>query len=308
MCFLLIPFCHILLILKNFCSLRIQCEPDEINRVNTKTMKKVTSQGHIKYVCPICNQEMTYSGLRRHLQYIHSNKRDFSCSECSFTSGTIQTLKFHIIARNTKKYPHVCDICGAGFIVGKRLEVHKKTKHEGFRWTCKICDKTFLQQHGLKAHQTFIHSDNDANTNVKTKVEGHTCTVCSKVFVSKTNLKIHMDKHSGAHSGFVCEICGAVLSSKQVLIWHQLTHTGEKNYVCDVCGNKYTKKNYLDQHLLVHTKEKPHECEFCKKRFTQRSSLVIHKYQHTQKPYMCESCGKTFTRRNLFQKHHCSAM
>ena len=207
------------------------------------------------------------------------------CSQCPFTCGAFQTLKNHIIARHTKKYPHVCDICGAGFVIKKRLEVHKKSKHEG----------------GGQLNQQIRNSCGYVK-----KTSDQACPVCSKVIVCPVNFKKHMEKHYGIFKGFVCEVCGAILESRQGLKLHRMMHTGEKNFLCTFCGQKFRKKYTLELHMRIHTDEKPHECKYCGKSFRQSSTLAVHMYTHTEKPFKCGTCGRKYSRKNLLRKHNCS--
>ena len=58
-----------------------------------------------------------------------------------------------------------------------------KTKHEGIRYKCEICQKELRRKQRLKAHIKQVH-------------EGRKllCELCPKMFVEKGNLAKHMKK------------------------------------------------------------------------------------------------------------------
>lgn len=64
---------------------------------------------------------------------------------------------------------------------------------------------------------------------------------------------------------FLCEICGKGLVSRQYLVYHMNTHTGNKPYACDICPKKFAKPSNLNDHHKIHF-EAAYECEDCKKK------------------------------------------
>ncbi|KAM5140586.1 uncharacterized protein ACMZJ9_014461 [Mantella aurantiaca] len=105
----------------------------------------------------------------------------------------------------------------------------------------------------------------------------------------------------GAHDGpkqeklYPCSECGNSYGSKQGLLIHQKTHTGEKPYLCSECGRRFAEKSNLARHKSTHVGEKPHSCSECGKRFYHKSSLITHGKVHTgEKPYSCPQCGESF--------------
>ena len=276
-----------------FFSIEIEeIQQSNIIEVETSSASPSTNRKGRTFLCPTCGQILSHAGLRRHLRYIHINKRDFACAECGYTCSTKQILRNHVIAKHSKEYPYTCDVCEAGFIIKQRLEHHKKNQHENQHPPRRTSNR----------QRKTLNTDEKTNT---AKKYTKTCTVCLKVLVNSENYRNHMEKHAGIFKGYVCDVCGSVLSSKPGLHAHKKIHTGKKDFVCSVCDRLFMKKYTLDLHMLTHTKEKPHQCSYCGKTFAQISTLSIHMYQHTEKPYKCDVCSKSFSRRNVFNKHRC---
>ncbi|XP_036932049.1 zinc finger protein with KRAB and SCAN domains 1-like isoform X1 [Acanthopagrus latus] len=101
-----------------------------------------------------------------------------------------------------------------------------------------------------------------------------------------------------------CGFCGKCFLSREDLIVHRATHTGEMPLPCSFCGKSFVNKTTLTIHMRIHTGEKPYACTQCGKRFTQNGSLKIHLRTHSgEKPYTCNQCTASFNNPSNLRRH-----
>ncbi|XP_022615993.1 zinc finger protein 64 homolog, isoforms 1 and 2-like [Seriola dumerili] len=101
-----------------------------------------------------------------------------------------------------------------------------------------------------------------------------------------------------------CSFCGERFLSREDLIVHRATHTGESPVPCSLCGKSFVNKTTLSIHMRIHTGEKPYACPQCGKRFTQNGSLKIHLRTHSgEKPYTCNQCNSSFNNPSNLRRH-----
>ncbi|CAG0895156.1 unnamed protein product [Cyprideis torosa] len=51
--------------------------------------------------------------------------------------------------------------------------------------------------------------------------------------------------HRQKKKRFTCAVCGKSLSSKEMLQYHEFTHTGEKRFACKICGKAFALRGTL---------------------------------------------------------------
>ncbi|XP_041652756.1 zinc finger protein 37-like [Cheilinus undulatus] len=101
-----------------------------------------------------------------------------------------------------------------------------------------------------------------------------------------------------------CSFCGEHFFSREDLIVHRASHTGEAPVSCTYCGKSFVNKTTLSIHMRIHTGEKPYACTECGKRFTQSGSLKIHLRTHSgEKPYTCSQCSASFNNPSNLRRH-----
>ncbi|XP_020501508.2 uncharacterized protein [Labrus bergylta] len=101
-----------------------------------------------------------------------------------------------------------------------------------------------------------------------------------------------------------CSFCGERFLSREDLIVHRASHTGESPVLCSFCGKSFVNKTTLGIHMRIHTGEKPYACTQCGKRFTQNGSLKIHLRTHSgEKPYTCNHCTASFNNPSNLRRH-----
>lgn len=101
-----------------------------------------------------------------------------------------------------------------------------------------------------------------------------------------------------------CSFCGERFHSREDLIVHRASHTGEPPIPCSCCGKSFVNKTTLNIHMRIHTGEKPYACAQCGKCFTQNGSLKIHLRTHSgEKPYRCNHCTASFNNPSNLRRH-----
>ena len=156
---------------------------------------------------------------------------------------------------------------------------------------CEKCD--YVSE---KYSKTREHMKNEHNV---VEYKPYKCTHC-EVQSDGTNFVKHVQNHK---QSFICDICGAALSSKGGLSRHKTSfHTeGLQDHVCDICGFTSKQIKNLQRHIRnVHLK--PEKCEFCEKSYGTKELLVYHMDSAhpgtAELKYFCATCGKGFMYKN----------
>lgn len=142
------------------------------------------------------------------------------------------------------------------------------------------------------------------NPAIKTSVLGDNGPVGHSIHVSQFPQQQNVFPHSISKS-LHCSYCGERFLSREDLIVHRATHTGEPQPLrCSYCGKSFVNKTSLNIHMRIHTGEKPYACTQCGKRFTQNGSLKIHLRTHSgEKPYTCPQCPASFNNPSNLRRH-----
>lgn len=272
----------------------------------TVCQKVLSSKAHLKrhmlthteeapFKCKHCDEEFdTLAKRRRHVQSTHV-KRDvkYDCDKCNYSTYTKGCFTTHL-KRHVKQYTLFCEECNVGFFNNTELTTHDIKFHNSQPFQCALCNDLFTSKGNLYSH---IKSHDPNNSFV--------CEICGRTYKKNNSYKRHIARsHLGLTTKAQCEVCQRVLSSKEHLRRHMLTHTDVRNWVCSTCGKCFLSKTYLTEHSRIHLGIRPYKCEICEKAFTQRGSLTIHKRSHTgERPFRCEFCCKGFVMSTLLRYH-----
>jgi len=131
--------------------------------------------------CSVCAAVLSSRGALTKHMIIHQEKKPFQCQECSQSFNQARDLKTHTMQRHSSVRPHICGICGKGFVHKSYLMEHM-SYHTGERqFQCYHCGNRFQAQSALVKHMKRHTASKD-----------FACNNCPKAFAVKTDLKSHI--------------------------------------------------------------------------------------------------------------------
>ncbi|KAL1379133.1 hypothetical protein pipiens_015130 [Culex pipiens pipiens] len=179
-----------------------------------------------------------------------------------------------------------CRNCGHKFPLAGDILFHHQRKCGALRTRvkCPRCDKHFTRKGTLEAHLR----RHDGIRPFQCGKPG-----CAKTFFNQGACANH--EEGCGTLGFVCDVCGATLSTQGSLKLHREKHE-EPKMQCNQCEKRFHDKRSLLKHMSVHSDERKYECKVCGKRFKSGEANRVHQRIHTQeKPYACPECDQRFT-------------
>ncbi|XP_069159589.1 uncharacterized protein [Procambarus clarkii] len=242
----------------------------------------------INQPCPQCGKIFkTQRTMRRHLR-THQNKI-YSCDFCAKEFRHEESLRVHKSVHKEGGSGNICKVCEKDCKTPYYLQLHMKTKHEGAKFLCLECNRSFKWKQSYRKHKAIHHQD----SYVKFK-----CTLCPRHFLTPSELQLHQIVHSSERK-HLCDICGNAFKNEYTRDKHIKTvHQEDREHMCPQCGALFKAKAYLDQHLAhVHTTKERVKCMHCGHDFKTESNLRSHiKIVHNPRnsKYTCKTCNKMF--------------
>lgn len=81
-----------------------------------------------------------------------------------------------------------------------------------------------------------------------------------------------------------CSICSNEFANKNVLMRHQVVHSGDKPHCCFTCFKQFNDISSLRKHSLIH--KRSHRCPVCMKLFLRRRQMELHLRHHNKKRFI----------------------
>ena len=114
---------------------KFKCEFENCQRSyqSSKALRLHVKSVHegVSYDCDQCDKSFAQKGdLKRHVEIVHMNMKNFKCDECDQSFGQKAHLESHIstVHRNEKNFK--CDTCGKSFGLKQNLNKHIRNVHK----------------------------------------------------------------------------------------------------------------------------------------------------------------------------------
>ena len=141
------------------------------------------------------NCDIFASSIKKHLKYLHKEKKSYTCNSC-----------------------------GKVFLSQESLAVHIKSIHESLKYfKCHLCNMKFTKNEQLQNHTSLFHSPLPDEANRRLNSKKHKCIFCYESFSKLVDLEFHK---KSVHEGIICyqcEICSKIFYAQGSLEKHMST-------------------------------------------------------------------------------------
>ena len=149
----------------------------------------------LKYKCDFKNCEKSYgvlAELREHKDEVHQeDERNYKCKYC----GKPYNVKRYVLIKRSLKIVVLIHavtnrVLSPFYFLYRQMMEHISRVHEGIKFDCEICQKSFKHKQYLKLHQKTVHEG----------IKEHFCEEpgCGKNYPTALLLKNHIDSfHKG---------------------------------------------------------------------------------------------------------------
>ena len=115
--------------------------------------------GEKPYTCKFCPRSFVHGSSLLCHERTHTGERPYTCKICPKAFALSSTLRIHERTHSEFKgikpsaeHPYYCPICSKTFKCNSGLKNHKKAIHEGQKFMCQTCGKSYVNKGGLQFH------------------------------------------------------------------------------------------------------------------------------------------------------------
>ncbi|XP_058169666.1 gastrula zinc finger protein xFG20-1-like [Anopheles ziemanni] len=269
------------------------------------------------YRCPKCDRGFQKQiHLTVHLAEEH-DMASLVCNDCEASFTRLHAYRAHRkehLKENVRfRESNIPEMEEAlSLVQNTPVDYSVQEEENGYRFICKLCDRTFQRKHNLEKHHCRFYEQLEQESDATSK-KHQQCPHCDFRSHSGKDLYLHQKTHHNASSinalspeNIYCMLCDRRFSSTSGLKYHMKRHTGIKAFTCMYCGKKFTANTNLNAHIRnVHSEQKAHRCTECGEAFATKDHLNKHeRSRHRQdRAFVCSECGKSYYQRSHLNEH-----